>query len=133
MSIHKKMLTEPEVFTEYYTYNTVGNVFKDCDAVCKREHMCTISHLKSSDMHRCLKGEHLIFQHDPLLSSLFAEILRQADMTFSLDSTILIACLIVLILICAIFVGLIYLRYESKQRTQKYLSDSEPRINCSFS
>jgi len=129
MSIHKRMLTAPEVFADYYTYNTVGHVFVDCDAVCTREHLCSVSHLKSSDMHRCLKGEHLLFRHDPELSSLFADISRRADVIAAKPSGLLIGCSIALILTCAIAIGLLYLRSASKRGIQKYLSRSERRIN----
>lgn len=133
MSIHQKMLTVPEVFAEYYAYNTVGHIFKDCGAICMREHMCSVSHLKSNDMHRCLRGEHLLFRHDPHLSSLFTEISRQADMTVLKDSSIMIGCIIALILICIIFVGLLFLRFVSKWKIQKYLKHGELGINESFS
>ena len=81
LSIYKEMITDPAVFERYYFYNTVGHVFKECDAVCIRDHLCALSHVSTEDMNVCQAGHNVLFRNDPHLSDRFAQIARRAELS----------------------------------------------------
>ena len=80
LQIYKDMLLDPAVFDRYYFHNTVGHVFKECDAACVRDHLCAMTHHLVGDMDNCQDGVHVLFRDDAHLSARFEQISRSAKL-----------------------------------------------------
>lgn len=117
LAIYREMMVDPTVFDRYYFHNTVGHVFQECDAVCVRDHICTISHLKAEDMTTCQQGKHVLFHNDPVMAPHFANINHRARLVKN-DSSILVSFLAVLTIVCGLAGFLIFVQYRKASRNQ---------------
>ena len=95
LSMYAEMLSDATVFERYYFFNTVGHVFKECDAVCVRDHLCVMSHLTTADMDACLAGRNVFFRYDAEMTARFAEIAQRAELSQRNPVTTTLLCLTV--------------------------------------
>lgn len=94
-----------------YYHNTVGHVFEECDAVCVRDHICTISHLSVDDMDSCRRGEHVLFRNDPVMSSHFSQIYYRARLVEQ-GSLILVSFLAAMILFVSVICAAVLVKHR---------------------
>lgn len=90
-----------------YFHNTVGHVFQECDAICVRDHICTISHLMVGDMQTCQDGEHVLFRNDPIMTSHFQNIAQRA--TFFQNKNLMLGSFLAALTLLCIVIGVTFI------------------------
>ena len=94
-----------------YYHNTVGHVFEECDPVCVRDHICTISHLSVDDMESCRRGDHVLFRNDPVMTSHFTGIHYRAQLVEQ-GSLILVSFLAAIILLISVIGTAVFVKHR---------------------
>ena len=86
--------------------------------MCIRDHLCTISHLKSDDMTACQLGKHNLFHNDPIMAPHFANINHRARLAKE-NSNFLVYLLATMTIVCGLVGSFVFVKYRKSARNQE--------------